>query len=111
MIIKLTSVRSDETLNVSVSGDSLFINGQGFDFSQMGEGDTLPRNAVKSPWFDGDVERVSGQLIVTLLLPIPSNYSPEQAFPFDMVGVPDGLVIFPAPLPDELTAAADEDQA
>lgn len=108
MIIKLNSVRSDETLSVAVFGDSLIVNGQSFDFSPLGEGDTLPRGAIKSPWFDGNVERVVGQLIITLLLPIPSNYSPAQAFPADLVNVPDGPVIFPAPLPDELTAVASE---
>jgi hypothetical protein len=106
MIIKLTSVRNDESLAVVVAGDVLTVNGQAFDFSQVGQGDTLPRQAIKSPWFDADVERVDGQLVVTLLLPIPANYSPEQAFPVPLLNVPDGAVQFPAPLPVEGEPAA-----
>lgn len=101
MIIKLTSVRNDDSLAVVVAGDVLTVNGQAFDFSQVGQGDTLPRLAINSPWFDADVERVNGQLVVTLLLPIPANYSPEQAFPVPLLNVPDGAVQFPAPLPVE----------
>ncbi|PKH12592.1 hypothetical protein BI292_06170 [Pseudomonas sp. 43NM1] len=111
MKIKLSSIRSDETLSVTVEGDTLVVNGQAFDFSPVGDGDTLPRGAIKSDWFDGDVERIDGQLIVTLLLPIPSNYSPEQAFPADLINVPNGPVTFPAPLPDAPTTLSSEEQA
>ncbi len=109
MRIKLSPQRRDDQLVVLRSGSTLSVNGEVFDFSQMGDGDTLPRAAIQSEWFVGDVDKVAGELTLTLLLPNPWNCSPEQAFPADLVDVPDGLVIFPQPLPAiEIQA---EDQA
>lgn len=99
MIIKLSPQRRDDSLAVIKSGDLLNINGEVFDLSPMNDGDTLPRSAIASEWFAADVEKVSGQLVVTLLFPNPANYSQEQAFPVDLLGVPDGEVVFPLPLP------------
>ena len=82
-----------------LTGQVLNINGENFDFSAMPDGATLPRSAINSEWFAGDVEMISGDLAVTLLFPNPANYSPEQAFPVDLVGVPNGPVVFPKPLP------------
>ncbi len=101
MIIKLIPQRRDDTLKVIKSGNALTVNGEVFDFSPMTDGSTLPRAAISSQWFAGDVEMQNGELTLTLLLPLPANYSPEQAFPVDLTNVPDGQVIFPAPLPDE----------
>lgn len=99
MIIKLSPQRRDDTLTVIKYGKVLNVNGEDFDFSPMQEGSTLPLNAISSQWFAGDVEMINGELTVTLLLPNPSNYSPEQAFPVALVNVPDGEVRFPQPLP------------
>ncbi|MHC8299631.1 hypothetical protein [Pseudomonas sp. ZS1P83] len=100
MRIKLSPKRCDDTLSVVRSGDVLTVNGEQFDFSQMSDGDTLPWTAIKSIWFAGDVEKIDGELTLTMFLPNPWNYSPEQAFPVDLVDVPDGPVAFPLPLPD-----------
>lgn len=107
MRIKLRGQRRDDTLEVVKLGDTLSINGESFDFSRMVAGDTLPCSAISSEWFDGDVERIGGELVVTLILPNPWNYSPEQAFPVDLVDVPDGVVVFPGPLPEPLPPAGD----
>lgn len=98
MRIKLSPQRRDDYLSVIKSGNVLTVNGEVFDFTQMGEGDTLPHTAIFSEWFCGDVDMENGELIVTLLLPNPWNYSPEQAFPVDLLHVPDGPVVFPQPL-------------
>lgn len=111
MIINLVSVRNDAVLTASVLGDSIVVNGQAFDFAQVGEGDTLPRAAIKSEWFAGDVERTGGQLTITLLLPIPWNFSPEQAFPVPLINVVDGPVVFPSPLPESTIEKALEEMA
>ncbi|MFU2330337.1 hypothetical protein [Pseudomonas sp. NFX98] len=100
MRIVLAPQRRDDLLEVVKSGDSLNINGETYDFSPMGEGDSLPLSAINSGWFAGPVERVDGQLTVTLFLPNPFNFSPEQAFPVPLVNVPDGPVVFPGPLPE-----------
>lgn len=100
MIIKLSPQRRDDSLEVVKAGLILKINGEDFDFSAMPDGATLPLSAIKSGWFAGDVEMISGELVVTLWLPNPANYSPEQAFPVDLMVVPDGQVMFPLPLPE-----------
>lgn len=99
MIIKLSPQRRDDSLEVIKSGNRLTLNGKLFDFSLMGKGDTLPHSAISSEWFASDVINIDGELTLTLYLPNPWNYSEEQAFPVDMVNVPDGPVVFPKPLP------------
>jgi hypothetical protein len=98
MLINLSPQRRDETLEVVKAGDFLTVNGEDFDFSPMGEGDTLPASAISSIWFFDKVDRVDGELVLTLYLPLPYNYSHEQAFPVPLESVPDGLVAFPQPL-------------
>ena len=64
----------------------------------MAAGDSLPAAAIASEWFVGSVENVAGELEVTVWLPLPANYSPEQAFPVPLVNVPDGPVALPDPV-------------
>ena len=106
MIIHLSPVRRDETLEVVRDGLILTVNGEDFDFTSMLEGSTLPLAAIASDWFAGDVDMQGGELTLTLLLPLPANYSQEQAFPKPLLDVPDGLVIFPQPLPDAVVETA-----
>lgn len=103
MKIYLSPQRRDDVLEVVKTGDILTVNGEDFDLSPIGEGDLLPQDAVSSPWFAGDITRTNGELEVTLLLPNPWNYSPEQAFPVPLIDVPDGPVEFPLPLNEEET--------
>lgn len=102
MKIILSPQRRDDVLEVTKIGDALVVNGEEFDFSPINDGDTLPRDAIGSIWFSDSVERVDGELIVTLLFPNPWNYSPQQAFPVPLEDVPDGPVLFPAPLPEKI---------
>ena len=102
MIINLSpQSRADEPVYVK-KGDTISVNGEVFDFSQVEEGDTLPREAIYSDWFGGDVERTGGQLSVTLFSPCPPNYSPEQAFPIPVTMTGDGIIPLPLPLPESL---------
>lgn len=98
MKIILSPQRRGDTLEVNKAGDVLSVNGEDFDLSPMGDGDTLPREAIASLWFAGPVEKIDGELVVTLLFPIPWNYSQEQAFPVPLENVQDGPVLFPGPL-------------
>ncbi|WP_226501388.1 hypothetical protein [Pseudomonas sp. MWU16-30322] len=99
MNIVLVPQRRDDTLVIIKSGETLILNGEVFDFSLMGNGDTLPQAAIHSDWFASDITRIDGELEITLILPLPINYSPEQAFPAPLENVPDGRVAFPQPLP------------
>ncbi|UVK96127.1 hypothetical protein LOY49_12625 [Pseudomonas atacamensis] len=105
MIIKLVPQRRDDLLEVVKNGNSLSINGEEFDLSQIHDGDTLPQSAIKSEWFAADVEMVFGDLVVTLLLPNPVNFSQAQAYPVPLFNVPDGVVELPAPLPTTFVTA------
>lgn len=101
MKIILSPVRMDNnvTLELVKKGDTITINGEDFDFSPIGDGDTLPMLAISSTWFDRDVERIDGELVMSIILPNPWNYSPEQAFPEPITVTADGLIELPKPLP------------
>ena len=110
MKINLSPQRRDDSLEVSRVGAMLTINGEAFDFSQMADGDTLPASAISSPWLAGQVDNVGGELELTLILPLPANYSPQQAFPAPLVITADGPVVFPQPLPDAVAVAEPDEQ-
>lgn len=103
MNIILSPQRRDDELIWVKKGDTLSLNGQVADFSQVGEGDTLPYGAIRSDFFPGDVSRIDGVLTITIIIAIPDNYSQEQAFPLPLVDVPDGLLDLPKPLPVQLS--------
>lgn len=94
--IKLVAQRmDDESLELIKFGSILLVNGESFDFGVMQDGDTLPFQAVSSDWFVGDINKVGDELIFVIKYPIKPNFSYEQAFPEDLVNVPDGVVQFP----------------
>lgn len=99
MNIILSPVRMDDTLEIFKEGNKLTLSGEVFDFTPMQEGSTLPSSAIDSRWFDQTVDMVDGEITLTIFLPNPVNYSPEQAFPAPLLSVPDGLVELPKPLP------------
>lgn len=95
MQIKLSPVRSDESLSVSRSGDIVTVNGVPFDFSQLPEGAELPATAISSDWFTCSVERINGAVHLTLKLPHAANPSQEVAFPVQIDVTKDGIVELP----------------
>jgi len=95
MIIKLSPQRRDSVQpSVSAQGDTITINGEVFDFSQIGEGDTLPNGAVESEWFVGDIERTGGEIVLTLMLPHGANAPEATRFP-QPINAGDGPVTLP----------------
>jgi len=77
MKITLSPSRVDVPLVVSVNGDTLTINGEEFDFGPLTDGATLPLEAFESMWFNGPVDRVAGELQLSLVLPYGPN-APES---------------------------------
>jgi hypothetical protein len=69
MQITHTPQRRDDACDVQVAGDVLTINGEAFDFSPLPEGATLPRAAVACDWLASDVERIDGEIHLTLIDP------------------------------------------
>ena len=100
MKIFLSPQRRDDTLSVVRRGDLLVVNDELFDFSAVEEGDLLPRSAIASEWFAGDVTRANGELELTLILPNPANFSQAQAFPVPLTITKNGPVGLPRPLTD-----------
>ncbi|MGF0237595.1 hypothetical protein ACQR3P_01730 [Rhodococcus sp. IEGM1300] len=108
MNILLSPFSSESVLEVKKNGDTLEINGEVFDFSPMKDGDTLPFFAITSEWITQDVERVDGQIQVTLRFPNPINASPEQRFPMPLLNAQDGPVALPQPIPMDVFMADKE---
>lgn len=97
---------SGAPLAYEVRGDILAVNGTPFDFSPLGEGETLPRAALDgpdgtgSPWLAGPVTREGGTVALAVICPVP----PGWAF----VGPAEQRVEGPVSLP---VAPAEEDAA
>lgn len=95
MKISLSPLRSDRPLTLTRSGDRLILNGSEFDFAGLPDGATLPSEAINSEWFSGPVERINGELHMTLRLPHGPNPPQHVAFPEPIVVTEDGPVILP----------------
>jgi hypothetical protein len=95
MIIKLSPVRSDTEVAVTKAGDTLVINGVALDFSRLEDGSTLDAEAVGSGWVVQAVERVNGNLVVTLMLPHAADALELARFPVDIINPADGPVHLP----------------
>ncbi|WP_060507160.1 hypothetical protein [Pseudomonas sp. NBRC 111124] len=96
MIISFSPVRMEERLTLEVDGDVVVINGAPFDFTPLPEGATLPREAILSDWFPGDVERVDGELSLTVRLPHGANAPEATRFPSQATVIANGIVDLPA---------------
>ena len=96
MRINLTPQRRGDTLTLSREGDTLTINGTAFDFSQLEDGDLLPRDAVDCEFLASDVERIDGHVTLTLIAPHGMNASEAARFPQPILDPPDGPVEVPA---------------
>ena len=95
MHITLSPQRSSATLALARDGDTLTINGATFDFSDLGDGDLLPREAVDCEALASDVERVDGALRLTLRLPHGPAAPQERRFPEPIIDPPDGRIALP----------------
>jgi len=105
MHVNLSPQRRDDALTVTKSGDVLTINGHAFDFSGLPDGAVIPAGEVPCEWIVGPVERVAGELQLTLILPHGANPSQAVAFPAPIVGPLDGTIAFPvdpAPIADTI---------
>lgn len=94
MIIKLSPVRSDAGLSVARSGETLEVNSVALDFSRLPDGATLPAEAVGCDFVIAPVERINGDLVVTLMLPHAADAPQAARFPVDLYPA-DGQVQLP----------------
>ena len=95
MKITLSPQRRDDTLTVTKQDDALTINGTAYDFSQLPDGGTLFADAVDCEFVIGSVDRVNGELELTLLLPHGANASEAARFPEPIINPADGELELP----------------
>ena len=95
MLINFSPTRSDRALEITKTGETLTINGESYDFSQLPNGATLPKEAIDCEWIVSDVNRVNGEIELTILLPHGANASHEARFPEPIVKNDDGQVVLP----------------
>lgn len=100
MIIRYTpQVRYDDYVAI-VSGDFLVIDGVYYDFSFMNEGDKFDWRYTDCKFFAGeDIERVGGEIVLTLINCIPRSPSDKDhpSYSAGEIQVVDGPVVFPKP--------------
>lgn len=101
MHISFSPQRRDEVLALTKAGDVLTVNGEAFDLSVVPDGATLPQEAISSDWFAGPVERIGGELHISLFLPHGPNPSQAVAFPHPITVNDDGPIELPSDEPVE----------
>ncbi len=94
--ITLSPQVSDGELVLVKNGDKLHINSDEFDFTTLPEGGIIRQATIGHPFIVSDVKRVAGDLILTVLFPIPGNATPEQCFPPLIEASTDGPIAVPA---------------
>lgn len=96
MRISFSPQRRDDALTLEKSmGDRLRINGELFNFNPLAEGDTILADAIPCDWIVGPVERVGGEVCVTVILPHGPNPSEAVAFPKSITVTDDGPIEVP----------------
>lgn len=98
MHIKFSPQRRDDELVVIKNGDKLRINGELFSFVSLPDGATIPSGAVPCEWIVGPVDRIDGEIHLTLLLPHGPDPSRNVAFPEPLFSPPDGKLAIPTDL-------------
>jgi len=106
MQITLSPTRIDTPLVASRAGDNLTLNDKEFDLNGLGDGETLPADAIDSDWITGDVTRTDGTLHITLRLPHGADAPEETRFPEPIINPPDGEIALP---PYEIEVPEDDD--
>lgn len=95
MRLLLSPVNDPRILNITKTNDTLTINGESFDFSQLLEGATLPKAAVDCEFIVSDINRINGEIELTILLPHGANASHEARFPEPINMTSNGRVMLP----------------
>jgi hypothetical protein len=94
MRISFSPQRRNDTLALErTAPDRLRINGELFNFGPLPGGGTIPE--VPSEWVIGPVERIDGELHLTLILPHGPNPSQAVAFPEPIHITDDGPIVIP----------------
>lgn len=94
MQLILSPQRRDDTLEASVTGEVLTLNGTAFDLSAVIETEGGALIVPDCDWIAGPVTRVGGEIVVELIVPHGPDAPPETRSP-DPVAVATGAVDLP----------------
>lgn len=96
MRITFSPQRRDDTLTLErTSPDRIRINGELFNFGPLADGDTLPAGVVPNEWITGPVERIDGEIHLTVILPHGPDPSQAVAFPEPINVTEEGPIAVP----------------
>ncbi|MHB2265797.1 hypothetical protein [Aliihoeflea sp. PC F10.4] len=99
MRITFSPAWNDTALTLEkTSGDRLRINGELLNFNGLNDGDVIPyehASAHLHDWLVGPIEKVDGEVRLTVLLPHGSSPEPWQLEPEPIVVTEDGTVDVP----------------
>ncbi len=70
-------------------------NGDAFNFASLPTTPPFPAGVVPCDWITGQVDRINGDLHLTLILPHGPKPMPAQAFPEAIVNPADGVIALP----------------
>lgn len=90
MKINLSPIRADKFLTLEKLGDIITLNGESFDFSPIPDGGILPKSAIESDVILSDVERINGEIVLTILVPHGPNAAQGDRFPEPLTMTEDG---------------------
>lgn len=96
MRISFSPMRRNDALVASKAGDIITINGESFDFSSLPDGATIPD--VPCEFITGPVDRIDGEIHLTLILPHGRNPSQAVSFPEPITVTEDGQIALPQEL-------------
>lgn len=96
MRIAFSPQRRDDALTLEkTNGDRLRINGELFNFNALNDGDVIPARTIPCEWITGPVEKVDGEVRLTVILPHGPNPSQGVAFPEPITVTDDGPITVP----------------
>jgi hypothetical protein len=102
MHISFSPQRRDGSLTLErTAPNRLRINGELFNFGPMEDGDVIEAGTVPCEWITGPVERIDGEVRLTLILPHGPNPSQAVAFPEPMTVTEDGPIAVPHDEPEQ----------
>lgn len=76
-------------------GNRIRINGELFNFDPLNNGDTIPGGAIPCDWIFGSVEKIDGEVWLSIVLPVGPNPSQAVAFPAPVTVTAEGPIAIP----------------
>lgn len=96
MNISFSPQFSDEKLEILKVGESLTINGDFLDFTDLPDGASYPPEAIENNMVDGGVVRIDGKIQITIRLPYNLSNPPHTVTsPHSVTVTTDGRLPLP----------------